>query len=100
MSKPKPNNVPKVPRSIDAVRIALLYGAIGSVWIFSSSWVANHCVHDESLKLTLEISKGWFYVLVTAVALGLGLNRYFTQIRRAIQLMQENETRLRLMSDT
>ena len=84
----KADNLPGVPNSADAARIALFYGAIGAVWIFSSRWLVSHCVHDESLKLTLEAGNGWFCVFATAVVLGLGLNRYFQQIRRSVQLLK------------
>ena len=38
-------------------------------------------------------------MLATTVTLGLGLNRYFTQMRCAVHLLEEKETRLRLISD-
>ena len=41
----------------------------------------------------MEDVKGWFFVSVTAVLLGLALDRYFREIRRSTQLLENSEQR-------
>lgn len=47
----------------------------------------------------LENAKGWAFVVVTALLLGLALNRYFRHLRQAADQLQDEEARLRLMGD-
>ncbi|NTU54015.1 MAG: PAS domain S-box protein [Chlorobiaceae bacterium] len=86
-------NHDRAPTRSAALKIATVYAFVGALWILSSGWLLHHFVHDEVLAATLENVKGWFYVLVTAMLLGLWLNRYFSQIRKTTELLQKSETR-------
>lgn len=81
------------PTRSAALKIAAVYAVIGALWILFSGWLLHHFVYDDVLEAALENVKGWFYVLVTATLLGLWLNRYFRQIRRATEQLQKSETR-------
>jgi hypothetical protein len=45
------------------------------------------------LATELEDIKGWFFVAVTALLLGLALDRYFREFRRSAQLLQDSDQR-------
>ena len=81
------------PTRTTAWKIAAVYAVLGALWILLSGWLLHRLVHGEPLETTLESVKGWAYVVVTAVLLGLWLNRYFRQIRRATELLQKSEAR-------
>ncbi|MGO8677866.1 MAG: PAS domain S-box protein [Limisphaerales bacterium] len=81
------------------MRIALWYAALGSAWIFCSGRLLHLFVHDSAMAATLEDLKGWFFVISTALVLGLALGRYFREIRRSAQRLEENEAMLRLVED-
>lgn len=86
---------PRVPTRGDAVRIALVYGAIGALWILTSDWMLHQLVPNPDIENFLAMVKGWCYVLVTAIALGVALDRYFRSIRQSTQHVHESEDSLR-----
>jgi len=52
-----------------AFRAALIYTAVGGVWILLSGRVLYAVVPDPTIRNRLEIYKGWAFVAVTALAL-------------------------------
>ncbi len=76
-----------------ALKIALCYGLLSVLWILCSGWLLHHFVKDPGLAAFLENVKGWFFVSVTAILLGVALDRYFSEIRRSAKLLQESEQR-------
>jgi two-component system, cell cycle sensor histidine kinase and response regulator CckA len=104
MSKSVPVNVQMPPPRWNpipamAAKIALSYGVLGGLWILCSGWLLHHFVRDSDLEALLETFKGWFFVSVTAGLLWLALARYFREIRRSAQMLNESEERLRLALD-
>ncbi len=88
-----------VPKRSKAAQIAFWYFGLSVLWIFSSGRVLHHYVHDEARVALLENVKGWFFVSVTALLLGLVLNSLFRQMRRSALKLQESEAQLRLLGD-
>jgi len=88
-----------MPTKTRAIQIALWYAAISAVWIACSGWLLHHFVQDEAWAALLEDLKGWFFVVTTAVLLGLVVERHFREIRRSSRLLQDSEDRLHLVSD-
>ena len=88
-----------LPTRSKAVKIALGYAAVGAIWILCSGWVLHHFVRDPGTEAVIETLKGWFYVLVTAVLLGMVLDRIFGAIRRSARAVREGEARLRVVGD-
>ncbi len=82
-----------------AVRIAACYALWSALWIFCSSWVLHHLVHDEARAAFWENVKGWFFVLVTAVLLGVAMRRAFRSQEAAAAQLRESEARLRILSN-
>ena len=93
-----PQSLGQPPRA-KAVRIAVWYAVLSGMWIFCSGWVLHHFVHEAALIAELEIIKGWGFVLVTAVVLGLELSHYLQKLRHSAEQVQASEKRLRLMED-
>ena len=80
-----------------ALKIAVWYALIGALWILCTDWWVHHFAHGGALEEALETIKGWFFVSVTALLLGLTMDRYFRVIRRSAQLLQDNEHRLQFV---
>ena len=97
--EPNPPSSRWMPTGGKALRIALWYAAIATLWIACSGWALHYLVRDEATATVLENLKGWCFVLVTALLLGLTLERYFREIRRSASLLQEHSERLRVVGD-
>lgn len=88
MSNKKPSLGPAsvpgwVPESSLAWKIALAYALLSALWILLSGRLLLGLVTDKASLERLEMLKGWGFVLVTGVLLGLALQRYFARIRVA-----------------
>lgn len=88
-----------VPSRADAFRIAAIYAVVGALWILFSGDLLHKFVTDAETLAFLEKLKGWFYVSVTALLLGVALDRYFSHIRQSAQKIQDREEELRAVSD-
>lgn len=82
-----------------ALRIALVYAGVGSLWILGSGWLLRQLVPNGELRETLETLKGWFFVVFTAGLLGLTLHRHFLALRRSADLLKVSEERYRLVTE-
>jgi PAS domain S-box-containing protein len=82
-----------IPTRATAAGLSLKYALLGSLWILLSGWLLHHLVKDTNLAASLETVKGWFFVTVTAFLLYLALDRYFREIRKSAQLLQDSERR-------
>lgn len=62
------------PRT-SAIKIAAVYLTIGSLWILLSDKALETIVKSDAAFKTMQLYKGWFYVLVTALILFLIIYR-------------------------
>jgi PAS domain S-box-containing protein len=88
-----------IPPRNKAVRIAVWYAVLGMGWIVCSGWLLRYFVSDPDLGAFLEDIKGWFFILATALVLGLVLDRHFQRVQLAVQRIQESEAKLHLVGD-
>ncbi|MEJ2146051.1 MAG: PAS domain S-box protein [Acidobacteriota bacterium] len=84
-----------MPTRAAAVKIAVAYGVLGALWILTSGWVLHRFALSQSSLALLEDVKGWFFVAVTALLLGLALDGYFRQIRSSGRLLRKSRERYR-----
>jgi len=89
----------RLPTRSFAAKISLAYATVGVLWIVGSGWLLHQLVHDQALEASIEMLKGWGYVTVTALLLGLTLDRYFRTIRESGQRLRESEERYRALFD-
>lgn len=54
---------------LQALKIASIYFLIGSLWIIMSDRIAGLLVTNKDVLVSVNIVKGWFYVLVTSAIL-------------------------------
>lgn len=81
------------------LKIALIYAAVGILWVlFSDELLAMWVWKPESL-LHLETLKGWFYVLVTAWMLYALTRRSFAVLERSEQSLRKANQALRALSE-
>jgi PAS domain-containing protein len=88
-----------IPTPAMAVKIAAYYAVLSALWILCSGWMLHHFVRDFELVALLEDIKGWFFVSVTATLLWLALARYFREVRRSAQMLEQSEARYRLLAE-
>jgi PAS domain S-box-containing protein len=62
--------------------IALIYAAIGALWIAFSDRAVVFLTRDQELQIALNTAKGWGYVAVTALLLYLLMRRSSAGLRR------------------
>ena len=80
-----------------ALRTSLLYAVIAGLWILFSGKLLHAPVSDPAAAASLEIYKGWGFVLVTAGLLYLGLRRQLrNQARETAERERAEEAHARL----
>ena len=57
----------KLPKLRPELRIALLYGVFGGLWILLSDRVVNSLVGDPQRLAELQTYKGWLFVLLSTL---------------------------------
>jgi signal transduction histidine kinase len=68
-------------------RLSLLYLILGALWILFSDRVLNLLITDLDARASIQLVKGWFYVLLTAVF-------FFFFIKRHLKKLRESEASL------
>ena len=84
---------PHMPRTI-----ALIYLAVGAVWIFCSDLLVSRMDVSHSAVLELQTSKGWLFVIGSAVILYLLLRRYERTTQAATAEMLESQQQVQSMN--
>jgi diguanylate cyclase (GGDEF)-like protein len=75
-----------------AARIAVLYAAVGGLWIVFSDTVLFSFAQDPAAITALQVAKGWIYVAATAALLYWLIERDLATIARSEeQLRERNE---------
>src|SRR5689334_18114484 len=77
-----------------ALKISLIYSAIGAFWILFSDRVITR-LGDQELVTNISILKGWLFVAVTATILHYLIRKYFAQIEASRQQTAASEERFR-----
>lgn len=79
-------------------RIVLHYLVFAGLWIFFSDLAVERLVSDPSLRSVLQTSKGWAFVILTALLLHWQLRMVFAQRRRAEAASQESHERFAVVA--
>ncbi|MBS2212577.1 hypothetical protein KEM09_14260 [Carboxylicivirga mesophila] len=72
-------------------RLSVIYLIVGCLWILFSDQLAGQLSNDEETLRIIQLYKGWFYVLITAIALLLFVKEHLKRLRYAENLAKENE---------
>jgi PAS domain S-box-containing protein len=86
---PRKHNTPMMN---PAVRISLIYLAIGALWILISDRITA-TFGDRDLIITISILKGWFFVLFTSTILYYLIGKNFDDIVTSRRRVSEGEDR-------
>jgi len=76
------------PRT-EALKIALIYGIIGALWILYSDALLERLVNDLALFRVLQTIKGWFFVAVSAILIYLLIHNKMKMLEKAINRITE-----------
>lgn len=86
--------------SLTPLSIALIYAAIGSLWILLSDILLSQISFNTGVFASLSILKGWLYVAITSLLLYWLINRYAAARQMAEDSLRESETRFRTIFDS
>ncbi len=75
----------KVVPTLEAVKIITLYTLFGVLWIFLSDYLLGHFVQSEEIRTTIQLYKGWLYVVITAIVFFLILNRRINLVKQSAE---------------
>lgn len=79
-----------------ALKIAIMYAVVGSLWILLSGFVAKDFAHDVAGFMNLGLFKDLLFVFVTAGLMYLFVECHFRTNRRVNASLRESEERLNL----
>lgn len=72
-------------------KITIGYLLLGGAWILFSDMILNALVSDKILLAELQMAKGWFYVIVTAIFFYIFIKQHLEQLRKAREKAQESD---------
>ncbi|MFA6334832.1 MAG: ATP-binding protein [Bacteroidales bacterium] len=72
-------------------KITIAYLIIGFAWVLFSDKLLYSAISDTHLQSDLQIYKGWFYVVVTAILFFFLIKRYLVKLRKAEQKALESD---------
>jgi diguanylate cyclase (GGDEF)-like protein/PAS domain S-box-containing protein/putative nucleotidyltransferase with HDIG domain len=64
----------------ESIKICLIYLVFGFIWVYFSDRVANSLFSNRNILLTVNIYKGFIYVILTSIILYLLINNFFKKI--------------------
>ncbi|WHH61091.1 EAL domain-containing protein [Petroclostridium sp. X23] len=73
----------------EALRISIIYGIIGLLWVLLSDRIAEKIVHDPALLRQVQTYKGWFYVTTTMVMVYILIRNRMSLFMNAINKVYE-----------
>jgi diguanylate cyclase (GGDEF)-like protein/PAS domain S-box-containing protein len=95
------HNADTPPRSRAlALKIAIVYWIVGTLWILFSDETARALARDPGLLTKIQMYKGWLYVFATGILLYALIRRFGARLEQALGRLTESETRFRQVVDT
>ena len=94
-----PRRHPVSKGKLVAVKIAGIYATVASLWIFFSDTLAARLTTNPAAFTQLEIFKGWFFVIVTALMLYWLIQRYVAALQLHSEASGKTETLLRMAQE-
>src|SRR5690348_2434681 len=86
------------PPRAAALRVALIYAAVGAAWILFSDLVLEAFFSaDQSRQYHLQTIKGWTYIAVTASLVYMLIRNTFTAVRASAEAQRLAGKRTRLL---
>ena len=75
----------------EALRIALIYGILSALYILLSDRIVQHFVEETDVMTNIQMTKGWLFVLFSAVLIFLLLNRVIQAHKRVEADLRRSE---------
>lgn len=82
---------------VEYAKIPLIYLAMGLLWIYFSDRIVDSLITDKAVLLTVNLYKGWIYVLVTAIILYLLIARQYKKISDREQELSFSEDKYKTL---
>lgn len=96
-----PKAPPLSPESRDTIlRIVAVYVITALAWLIVSDLLLADVAHEGRTGMVIGLAKGFAFVTVTAVVLGLVLSRHFRRLGEAEAARESTATRLAALADT
>ncbi|MFA6617781.1 MAG: histidine kinase dimerization/phospho-acceptor domain-containing protein [Candidatus Neomarinimicrobiota bacterium] len=75
-------------------KITLAYLSFGVLWILFSDQILNSLISEEIQRANIQMYKGWFYVLLTAVFLFFLVRKHLKKLRDTEDILEQKNTAL------
>lgn len=76
------------------IKITIIYLVVGFLWILYSGNLVYGISADSAVIVTLELYKGWFFILVTGILLFLLIRRESTRQNSLMKQLTESKEKL------
>ncbi|WP_070000342.1 putative bifunctional diguanylate cyclase/phosphodiesterase [Cellulosilyticum sp. I15G10I2] len=80
----------KIYPNFESMRIAIVYGVLGVLWILLSDELLSRIVTDLELYKRLALYKGWAYVVITMILIYLLVLERLTLLKRMLRKIYDN----------
>lgn len=72
-----------------ALRITLIYAAVGGLWILTSDQLLTYFLNNSKTITNLQTFKVWFFIIITILFLYILIYRYISILKRSEQKLSE-----------
>ena len=76
--------------TLDAAKMIVVYLSVGLLWILLSDRLLSWLVSDPAVVAQIQLYKGWFYVIVTAIVFFVIIRRRIGQYKEAFDRANRN----------
>jgi polar amino acid transport system substrate-binding protein len=76
--------------TLDAAKMIVVYLSVGLLWILLSDRLLSWLVSDPTVVAQIQLYKGWFYVIVTAIVFFVIIRRRIGQYKEAFDRANRN----------
>lgn len=84
------NNNEKISPYFEALRISMIYGIIGALWILLSDKLLGIIITDMDLYIKLGTYKGWIYVFITTILIFLLVLKRVILFKKSLKTIADN----------
>lgn len=84
------NNNYKVSPYFEALRISIIYGIIGALWILLSDRLLGKIITNMDIYIKIATYKGWIYVLITTILIYILVLKRVIIIKKSLRTIASN----------
>lgn len=82
------------------IKIALIYAALGLIWIFSTDQIVLHLVSNRVTFTWVQTAKDWFFIIISSIFLYYLLRAYFLSLQQSEYALRKSEEQFHMLVET